>query len=145
MVRVILTQVCCQQDDQKNRNSSRMKSDASMRATSAPVSAMHLDVNSWCLCSSMDYSPQELSRGMELLSSLMMLQPLLSGLAEELLSVSLELNIERLLEVMGQLQTAGEDRGKRKRSIIHVSVHAQTSILLHWQHHAQIWWVKDLA
>lgn len=68
---------------------------------------------------------------MELLSSLMMLQPLLSGLAEELLSVSLELNIERLLEVMGQLQTAGEDRGKRKRSIIHVSVHAQTSILLH--------------
>lgn len=48
----------------------------------------------------MDYSPQELSRVTELLSSLMMLQPLLFGLAEELLSVSLELNTDRLLEVM---------------------------------------------
>ncbi|TNM93922.1 hypothetical protein fugu_002098 [Takifugu bimaculatus] len=58
--------------------------------------------------SSMDYSPQELSRVTELLSSLMMLQPLLFGLAEELLSVSLELNTDRLLEVMDSFKQQTE-------------------------------------
>lgn len=71
-------------------------------------------MNSWCVCSSSGFSPGELSRATQLLSTLLQQQPLLFGLAEELLSVSLELNVERLQEVMDsirhQVRMEGKDR-----------------------------------
>lgn len=84
---------------------------------------MHPHVTSWCHCSSMDYSPQELSRVTELLSSLMMLQPLLFGLAEELLSVSLELNTDRLLEVMDSFKQQVRRGVKERDPLIHSCIH----------------------
>ncbi|XP_030287665.1 type II inositol 3,4-bisphosphate 4-phosphatase-like isoform X3 [Sparus aurata] len=52
---------------------------------------------------SVSYSRDESSRARELLSSVAQLQPLVFGLAEELLSVSLELNVTRLQEVLDGL------------------------------------------
>lgn len=71
----------------------------------------------------MDYSPQELSRVRELLSSLMMQQPLLFGLAEELLSVSLELNTDRLLEVMDRFKQQVRIGVKERVPLIHSCIH----------------------
>ncbi|KAI3376018.1 hypothetical protein L3Q82_016547, partial [Scortum barcoo] len=53
--------------------------------------------------SSVSYSQDESSRARELLASVAQLQPLVFGLAEELLSVSLELNAARLLQVLDSL------------------------------------------
>ncbi|XP_067435381.1 type II inositol 3,4-bisphosphate 4-phosphatase-like isoform X1 [Thunnus thynnus] len=53
--------------------------------------------------SSISYSQEESSRARELLASVAQLQPLVFGLAEELLSVSLELNTNRLLQVLDSL------------------------------------------
>eukprot|EP00064_Thunnus_orientalis_P020297 superscaffoldBa00005507_g20431 len=53
--------------------------------------------------SSISYSQEESSRARELLASVAQLQPLVFGLAEELLSVSLELNTSRLLQVLDSL------------------------------------------
>ena len=53
--------------------------------------------------SSVSYSRDESSRARELLSSVAQLQPLVFGLAEELLSVSLELNVTRLQQVLDGL------------------------------------------
>lgn len=55
------------------------------------------------LSSSISYSQDESSRARELLASVAQLQPLVFGLAEELLSVSLELNPARLLQVLESL------------------------------------------
>lgn len=52
---------------------------------------------------SVSYSRDESSRARELLSSVAQLQPLVFGLAEELLSVSLELNVTRLQQVLDGL------------------------------------------
>ncbi|CAK6977552.1 inositol polyphosphate 4-phosphatase type II-like isoform X2 [Scomber scombrus] len=57
-----------------------------------------------CLSSSsVSYSPDESSRAKELLASVAQLQPLVFGLAEELLSVSQEMNISLLLQVLDSL------------------------------------------
>ncbi|TMS02469.1 Type II inositol 3,4-bisphosphate 4-phosphatase [Larimichthys crocea] len=53
--------------------------------------------------SSVSYSQDESSRARELLASVAQLQPLVFGLAEELLSVSLELNAARLQRVLDSL------------------------------------------
>uniref|UniRef100_UPI0037E7C572 type II inositol 3,4-bisphosphate 4-phosphatase-like isoform X2 n=1 Tax=Semicossyphus pulcher TaxID=241346 RepID=UPI0037E7C572 len=53
--------------------------------------------------SSISYSEDESSRARELLSSVAQLQPLVFGLAEELLSVSLEQNFARLQQVLDGL------------------------------------------
>ncbi|XP_026177954.1 type II inositol 3,4-bisphosphate 4-phosphatase-like [Mastacembelus armatus] len=53
--------------------------------------------------SSVSYSQDESSRAQELLSSVAQLQPLVFGLAEELLSVSLEMNATRLQQVLDGL------------------------------------------
>ncbi|XP_044039765.1 type II inositol 3,4-bisphosphate 4-phosphatase-like isoform X2 [Siniperca chuatsi] len=53
--------------------------------------------------SSISYSQDESSRARELLASVSQLQPLVFGLAEELLSVSLELNAARLQQVLDSL------------------------------------------
>ncbi|XP_056225650.1 type II inositol 3,4-bisphosphate 4-phosphatase-like isoform X1 [Seriola aureovittata] len=53
--------------------------------------------------SSVSYSQDESSRARELLASVAQLQPLVFGLAEELLSVSLELNVARLQQVLDGL------------------------------------------
>uniref|UniRef100_A0A4W6BM78 Inositol polyphosphate-4-phosphatase type II B n=1 Tax=Lates calcarifer TaxID=8187 RepID=A0A4W6BM78_LATCA len=53
--------------------------------------------------SSVSYSQDESSRARELLASVAQLQPLVFGLAEELLSVSLELNTARLQQVLDGL------------------------------------------
>ncbi|XP_073331315.1 type II inositol 3,4-bisphosphate 4-phosphatase-like isoform X2 [Pagrus major] len=53
--------------------------------------------------SSVSYSRDESSRAREVLSSVAQLQPLVFGLAEELLSVSLELNVSRLQQVLDGL------------------------------------------
>ncbi|KAM3590497.1 uncharacterized protein V6R79_010928 [Siganus canaliculatus] len=53
--------------------------------------------------SSVSYSPDESSRARELLSSVARLQPLVFGLAEELLAVSVELNGARLQRVLDGL------------------------------------------
>ncbi|XP_040887532.1 type II inositol 3,4-bisphosphate 4-phosphatase-like isoform X2 [Toxotes jaculatrix] len=53
--------------------------------------------------SSVSYSRDESSRARELLTSVAQLQPLVFGLAEELLSVSLELNAARLQQVLDSL------------------------------------------
>ncbi len=58
---------------------------------------------SLCLCSLISYSQEESSRARELLASVAQLQPLVFGLAEELLSVSLELNAARLQQVLDSL------------------------------------------
>lgn len=71
----------------------------------------------------MGYSPQEFSRVTELLSSLVMLQPLLFGLAEELLSVSLELNSDRLLEVMGSFKQQVRRVVRDRDPLIHSCIH----------------------
>lgn len=54
-------------------------------------------------CSSVSYSRDESSRARELLASVAQLQPLVFGLAEELLSVSLELNAAQLQQVLDSL------------------------------------------
>ncbi|XP_049923957.1 type II inositol 3,4-bisphosphate 4-phosphatase-like isoform X4 [Epinephelus moara] len=53
--------------------------------------------------SSVSYSQDESSRAKELLASVAQLQPLVFGLAEELLAVSLELNAARLQQVLDSL------------------------------------------
>lgn len=53
--------------------------------------------------SSVSYSQDESSRARELLASVAQLQPLVFGLAEELLAVSLELNAARLQRVLDSL------------------------------------------
>lgn len=53
--------------------------------------------------SSASYSSDESSRAQELLANMAQLQPLVFGLAEELLSVSLELNAARLQQVLDSL------------------------------------------
>lgn len=97
--------------------------DASMRETSAPFRQMKRSrLNSWCVCSSIHYSPRELSRATELLSRLMYLQPLLFGLAEELLSVSLELNVDRLQEVMHSIRQQVRMELKERDPLIHFCI-----------------------
>lgn len=64
--------------------------------SSAPVSPLFVS-------SSVSYSQEESSRARQLLSSVAQLQPLVFGLAEELLSVSLELNATRLQQVLDGL------------------------------------------
>lgn len=51
----------------------------------------------------MSYSQEESSRAKELLTRMAQLQPLVFGLAEELLSVAQELNTARLRQVLGSL------------------------------------------
>lgn len=70
----------------------------------------------------MDYSPGELSRATELLSSLMHQQPLLFGLAEELLSVSLDLDADRLQEVMHSIRQQVRMEVKGRDPLIPASV-----------------------
>lgn len=53
--------------------------------------------------SSVSYSREEICRAKELLASVAHLQPLIFGLAEELLSVSVEVNFGRLQEVLDSL------------------------------------------
>ena len=53
--------------------------------------------------SSVSYSQDESCRARELLASVAQLLPLIFGLAEELLSISLELNTARLQEVLDSL------------------------------------------
>ncbi|XP_078019941.1 type II inositol 3,4-bisphosphate 4-phosphatase-like isoform X1 [Epinephelus lanceolatus] len=53
--------------------------------------------------SSVSYSQDESSRAKELLASVAQLQPLVFGLAEELLAVSLELNAARLQQILDSL------------------------------------------
>lgn len=64
---------------------------------------MYFFTPSFLLSSSISYSQDESSRARELLASVAQLQPLVFGLAEELLSVSLELNVTRLLQVLDSL------------------------------------------
>ncbi|XP_041841105.1 type II inositol 3,4-bisphosphate 4-phosphatase-like isoform X3 [Melanotaenia boesemani] len=58
--------------------------------------------------SSVSYTRDESCRARELLASMAQLQPLIFGLAEELLSVSLELNAARLQEVLDNLKLQTE-------------------------------------
>lgn len=68
-------------------------------------------------CSSVSYSRDESSRARELLASVTQLQPLVFGLAEELLSVSLELNAARLQQVLDSLtQQVRREEEKRRRT-----------------------------
>lgn len=79
--------------------------------SSAPVSPVFVS-------SSVSYSQDESCRARELLSSVAQLQPLVFGLAEELLSVSLELNAARLQQVLDGLTQqvgAGDAAGGRGR------------------------------
>lgn len=89
----------------------------------------HPDVNSEALCSSSGPSPVESSRAYELLSELLQLQPLLFGLTEELLSVSLELNAGRLQEVTDSIRQQVRME-KETQSFIPVAFHAHIYILL---------------
>lgn len=82
----------------------------------------------------MDYSPGELSRATQLLSTLTHLQPLLFGLAEELLSVSLELNVDRLQEVMHSIRQQVRMEVKERDPLIHSCIclhsHVQTGAVM---------------
>lgn len=55
------------------------------------------------ICSPASFSLDESSRARGLLASVAQLQPLVFGLAEELLAISLELNATRLQEVLESL------------------------------------------
>ncbi|MEQ2197632.1 hypothetical protein XENOCAPTIV_001187 [Xenoophorus captivus] len=60
--------------------------------------------NSLFFCSSVSYSRDESCRAKELLASVAQLQPLIFGLAEELLFISVEENFGRLQEVLDSLK-----------------------------------------
>lgn len=64
--------------------------------------------------SSVSYSRDESCRARELLSTVAQLQPLVFGLAEELLAVSVELNAARLQRVLDSLAQQVSGEGKHR-------------------------------
>lgn len=71
------------------------------------------------LSSSVSYSQEESYRARELLSCVAQLQPLVFGLADELLAVSLELNMSRLQQVLDSLtqQVRREEKHRKQHGL----------------------------